>query len=859
MQEEPKAAVSDSSGITVSSQMQTAIDQGPGNPDPPSLSFTPSPEEKVPQVPHFAAANTFGKVKAVGTNRIFLDICAGATRPLSRACLRRGKCVLSFDILIQSVMNLLDDIEYEQLLRLCASGSVAYAGASPSCGQYSRLKLRKGGPPPVRTPDHLNGVPGISPADLLKVQESHTMLSRCLQCLILVFQAGGHVHLEQPPSAMSWLEPEVQAFLILIGAFCINLPACAFGWSIHKAWMFATSFSALQKLGSTCRHSQSDHESIAGRHNAAGDFLSKDTACYPDSLADAFAELVDPLLSDHPVDLAWPFPNAILPTKGYDDFPKSSEDGGGLFSLPDWSQSNRQATDSLHNLRVKWRQMILDQRLDRQLLAYVAQRPSADPPFSEETLQSFMNELNHFIRMHGLTPDWSIREHQPMRLGILAALSTIMGDKDTTLFGELQAGVSTGFNHDIPLSQCFPRNDRQVYTTTLLSAHMCNWASAESDLELTRSLVEEEISRGWVYKFDGDLADAQAAFPTGVAIGKLGVATSDSRPPRLVVDNSICGLNSRCHIPERSTLPTAKDVLRSYPLRGCTDDFMAMSLDIKSAHKCAVLRESERGLVGFTLEGALYFYKVAPFGASFSAAWWSRVGGYLLRLMHHTIWIPHCGLVFVDDYLFYQIKSMMPVTAALLCVLVLCCRIPISWKKLELASTISWIGWRFHFSSGFVELPTNKLDKIRRYLQQLSQSSRTTRKDLEKFIGIMMWVTQLFPYMRIWLHYFYKDLYAIPATHFSIDRDNWSSVAPCLTDDLIFHTRPSNTAIPIQGKLISVRHQLVESLDDLSKLRLSDRRIWMRIRDPNSNKRTLSSDTIRRSHCINHGFCTCNH
>ena len=69
-------------------------------------------------------------------------------------------------------------------------------------------------------------------------------------------------------------------------------------------------------------------------------------------------------------------------------------------------------------------------------MAYVAQGPSADPPFSEETLQPFMNELNHFIRMHGMTPDWSIREHQPMRLGILAALSTIMGDKDTTLLGE---------------------------------------------------------------------------------------------------------------------------------------------------------------------------------------------------------------------------------------------------------------------------------------------------------------------------------------------------------------------------------------------------------------------------------------
>lgn len=188
------------------------------------------------------------------------------------------------------------------------------------------------------------------------------------------------------------------------------------------------------------QHSQSDHESIAGRHNAAGDFLSKDTACYPDSLANAFANLIDPLVSDHHEDLGWPFSNAILPTKGYDDFPKSSEDGGGLYSLPDWSQGNRQATDSLHNLRVKWRQMILDQRLDRQLLAYVAQGPSAEPPFSEEILQPFMNELNHFIRIHGLTPDWSIREHQPMRLGILAALSAIMEDKDTTLFVALQAG-----------------------------------------------------------------------------------------------------------------------------------------------------------------------------------------------------------------------------------------------------------------------------------------------------------------------------------------------------------------------------------------------------------------------------------
>ena len=104
--------------------------------------------------------------------------------------------------------------------------------------------------------------------------------------------------------------------------------------------------------------------------------------------------------------------------------------------------------------------MILDQRLDRKLLAYVVQGPCPKPPFSDETLQPLMKLLHDFILSHGISPDWSIREHQPMRLGILSALSIIMDDKDKTLFEALQTGVSTGFNHDITSSNCFPTNDR---------------------------------------------------------------------------------------------------------------------------------------------------------------------------------------------------------------------------------------------------------------------------------------------------------------------------------------------------------------------------------------------------------------
>jgi hypothetical protein len=141
-----------------------------------------------------------------------------------------------------------------------------------------------------------------------------------------------------------------------------------------------------------------------------------------------------------------------------------------------------------------------------------------------------------------------------------------------------------------------------------LSIHLSNWHSAESDLPTTRDLVAQELAKGWIYKYPGSLADAQVEFGDKLAIGRLGLALADNRP-RLVVDSLVCGVNNRCAIPERTTLPSAEDVMRVYPLRNTTDSMVGFSLDIKSAHKLVVIRESDRGLLGFTLDNAIYFTK----------------------------------------------------------------------------------------------------------------------------------------------------------------------------------------------------------------------------------------------------------
>eukprot|EP00435_Cladocopium_sp_Y103_P037378 s1556_g9.t2 len=372
--------------------------------------------------------------------------------------------------------------------------------------------------------------------------------------------------------------------------------------------------------------------------------------------------------------------------------------------------------------------------MDKMLIAHI-QSGSPDPPFSREQLIPFVQDLEAFLRSHDIHPDWSVRDHQPMHLEILAALHQIMRDPDVTLFPSLLEGVRTGFGPPIPASGIFPTKPQEPLPSTPLSVHLSNWHSAEQDLPLTRELVADEVSKGFVFKYPGTLEQAQQDFPLGVSIGKLGIATSDSRPPRLVVDSSICGLNGRCVIPEKSTLPTAKELIRSFPLRGSNQLMSGFSLDVKSAHKRIVLHPDERGLVGFTLDNDIYFYYVTPFGATFSASWWSRVGGWLLRTFHGLIWFSHCGMLYVDDFIFFMDATMMPLMATMLSVFCQITQVPISWKKSELGARIQWIGWLINFRAGTISIPPQKIDKLLTYLKEMLRSSKTTRKSLEKLIG----------------------------------------------------------------------------------------------------------------------------
>ncbi|CAE7366635.1 unnamed protein product [Symbiodinium sp. CCMP2592] len=404
---------------------------------------------------------------------IFLDICCGASHPLTTAISSCGIICLPIDLLGEEQLDLLHDDTYDHLLRLCFSGIVRFAHGSPPCKEYSRLKLRPGGPAAIRSPEHLNGLPGNTASQQERVVSSQKLLYRCVCLLRAAFNSGAHDMLA-----------EIQASLV-------NIPACSVG---------------------TCSHSEG-HPSVAGVRDELGNFLSQRTAEYPAQLANRFAQQAAKLFSSRRPSHSVPtcslaFALSSIPKKPRAATTTASQDGGGIYSLPDWSMGPRYQSDSLHDLRKEWQSWLLSHRIPLRLQQHVA-AGSNSPLFSEEETSWLRGSFKRFSDAHSPAQDWdfSVKEGQPYCLSALERLSTLLGDKDTTLFPALQKGVPTGFDGDIPRSHTLrPRSAEETESSADLLICEGNWwrNAFGTDLSAANSLTNFSGSSSGIHTYLDD-------------------------------------------------------------------------------------------------------------------------------------------------------------------------------------------------------------------------------------------------------------------------------------------------------------------------------------------------------------------
>ena len=204
-----------------------------------------------------------------------------------------------------------------------------------------------------------------------------------------------------------------------------------------------------------------------------------------------------------------------MPLKPIADAPFSRHDGGGISSTADWSYPQENAEDIFKPIRQDVFAFLLSSGAFRMLQRAFHEKQSSTP-FPTTMVTKFQEILHSFFEQWDKTLNWTIPPDQPMYLHILRSLSEIMADPDIHLFDHLVAGVPTGFQNDIPLSNCFlvvtdPVDNSHVH----LSVHQTNRKFTEDNIEIVRELVQDEIDAGWVEEFQGSLGDAQTRWPLG--------------------------------------------------------------------------------------------------------------------------------------------------------------------------------------------------------------------------------------------------------------------------------------------------------------------------------------------------------
>ena len=150
---------------------------------------------------------------------------------------------------------------------------------------------------------------------------------------------------------------------------------------------------------------------------------------------------------------------------------------------------------------------------------------------------------------------------------------------------------------------------------------------------------------------------------------------AEGRSPRLVVDSSISGVTAACGVPSRMLLPRIADVAACAPEVPTSEPWLAVSLDIRKAHRQLKVLPLGQAWLSFSFEGRFFVSKTLNFGARASALWWGRMAGALARITRALIWLPDLLWDYVDDFLGGFRSSAAPLQAGLWVILFLALRV----------------------------------------------------------------------------------------------------------------------------------------------------------------------------------------
>ena len=229
--------------------------------------------------------------------RVTVEVFSGCCR-LSK-CLRQqgfdtlavdvkeaqGHPVLKLDLLSRSGVSVLWDI--------LKSGQVAYVHLAPPCSTSSAARSIPGGPPPLRSAAHPDGLPGLSFRHRCQVSNANKLYSLTAAVCRFCQESGIGWTLENPASSLFWATSSVAQLGRDLSA-CLHtcvFDSCCWGGNRKKRTALWSSLSCVQELSQLCHPGLGHTHSSWGRL-PDGSWSTSAEAAYPMPLCRFWAAMI---------------------------------------------------------------------------------------------------------------------------------------------------------------------------------------------------------------------------------------------------------------------------------------------------------------------------------------------------------------------------------------------------------------------------------------------------------------------------------------------------------------------------------------------------------------------------------------
>ena len=236
----------------------------------------------------------WGSMRRPPRGQFFLEIFAGEA-VLTRAMRNAGfACLPPIELEKNQFVPFSTDITDDRVLlhvrMLLTEGYITYIHFGTPCSSFSLARKADGGPPPLRSPQALFGLPGLKPADQLKVDIGNQLMQLTADLIHQCQKHGAKWSVENPLGSYLWAMPPLQE--LAISGRRIELDMCRFGSPHMKPTALLTT-AALDSLAQRCDMSvrPHNHDPLVGTEMVQGrrQFKTKRAQVYPSELCRQWA------------------------------------------------------------------------------------------------------------------------------------------------------------------------------------------------------------------------------------------------------------------------------------------------------------------------------------------------------------------------------------------------------------------------------------------------------------------------------------------------------------------------------------------------------------------------------------------